>query len=219
MNGFSVDMLRAIDERIAGWRERVTAVGTVTSRSATRTVNTLDVAFDGSAMSVQVKQFAGVMARAGDRVGLVKFGGEWVVVGSFTPFDVDDVGYLGAADAGSTVSSTYVATPSAEDLIFTKAWTDTNARMTVNVGAYASAGTTGVAFGLHFAELAITYDVANLIIDVAGAHRFVAGLRIEPGIPAGTYTVGLRWKRSFAGGTVQQDSNDWVSFGVAEVGP
>lgn len=219
MAGFSADMLRTIDQMMASRRDRVTAVGTVTSRSAISTDNRLSVAFDGSSLSVPVKQFAGVMARAGDRVGLLKFGVEWVVVGTFTATDPEDVAYLGAAAIGSTTSATYVATPSAEEVTFVKAWDDTNVRMAVNVGVYANASTTGVAFGLRFAELALNYDVAQLIIDTASAHKFVAGLRIEPGIPAGTYTVQLQWKRSFAGSTVQQDANDWVSFGVSEVGP
>lgn len=221
MTGFSADMLRVIDERIASRRDRVTAVGTVASRSAVSTVTALDVTFDGSSLAVPVKQFGGVKARAGDRVGLVKFGSEWVVVGSFTAFIQEDVGLQAPATIGSTTSATYTATAGNESFQFVKAWDDTLVKLRVDVGAYLTTTTgTTMQLGLSFAELGTTYDVALFVFNSLVVHGIVSG--VHPGvsgIPAGNYTVGLRWKRPAGTGTLNQDTNDWVSIGASEVGP
>jgi hypothetical protein len=221
VGGIGADLLRAIDERISSRRERVTAVGTVTSRSAVSTVNTLDVAMDGSSLALPVKQFAGVLARAGDRVGLVKFGSEWVVVGSFGRLAPESAGVALSATIGSTTSATYTPTPGAESFTFVKDWDDTKVRLRADVGCYASgAVNTAVFIGLHFAQLSTTYDVGYLMHSNLSIHNMVSGHHPGvSGIPAGTYTVGLQWKRTTGAGSLSQDMNDWISIGASEVGP
>lgn len=218
MAGFSADMLRTVDQMITARRDRITAVGTVSARPATRTANTLSVTFDGSTLAVPVKKFAGVIVRENDRVGLVKFGNEWIVVGSWTAFDYPEQGYIGVGTVGTTASATYAATPGGESISFTKAFDDTKVRMAVDVGAYAGGAFRRVMFGLRFVEIATTYDVAHLEIADNAKHTIVSGHRIQSGIAAGVYTVALYW-RAPGSTTVQMDSNDEVCFSVAEIGP
>lgn len=90
--------LDLIDARVNAAQERITGAGTMTSRtSATRAM----VTFDGSAVAVPVKMGSAVLAEEGDRVGLIKFGSDWVIVTAFAAVE------LGAwIDYSSTFSLT-----------------------------------------------------------------------------------------------------------------
>lgn len=75
------DDLYALIRRVAHAGDRaVIASGTVVALGAGARV---DVQFDASAVAVTVKQLAHVSATVGARVGLVRFGSDWVIVGKF----------------------------------------------------------------------------------------------------------------------------------------
>jgi hypothetical protein len=105
--------LDLIDARVNAGRERTTAVGTLAERtSATRAL----VLFDGSSVAAPVKMFSAALAEEGDRVGLVKFGSDWVIVGAFAAVElgtwIDYSGSLvvkGATGAATKGTSTYMA--------------------------------------------------------------------------------------------------------------
>ena len=78
---FNSDLLTTIDDRVARGQERITAMGTLID---TPVGTDATVIVDGSSTAVAVKVFKTVKCRGGDRVGLVKFGSKWTVVGSFT---------------------------------------------------------------------------------------------------------------------------------------
>lgn len=61
-----------------------TAVGTVVTSPSARSTDPLTVVFDGSALTVPVKQFRGFPVFPGMRVGLIKLGSDWVLIGAFT---------------------------------------------------------------------------------------------------------------------------------------
>ncbi|MFI5833220.1 hypothetical protein ACIA5A_06035 [Micromonospora sp. NPDC051300] len=75
----NADWLAVVDERIDQKNQRFTAVGTVADWAPP----TVMVQFDGSALAVPVKAFGGISAGVGHRVGLMRFGTDWAVVGSF----------------------------------------------------------------------------------------------------------------------------------------
>ena len=77
--GLSLDMLRLVDARIAAAAQKLTAVGTVTEVQGTIAY----VAFDGSSLPMPVKYVAGLTLAADSRVTLTRYGGDWVVTGSF----------------------------------------------------------------------------------------------------------------------------------------
>lgn len=76
----SQDMVDLIDERIAAQLTRTTTAATVVQRTGTTTAM---VTLDGSAMPVPVKVFGDVSLAEGDRVGLVRLGVDWTIVGTF----------------------------------------------------------------------------------------------------------------------------------------
>lgn len=76
---FNSELLAIINTLIDQKYERLTAVGTVVEWTATSAM----VLFDGDALAVPVKTFRGVVAAPNHRVGLIKFGRDWTIVGSF----------------------------------------------------------------------------------------------------------------------------------------
>ena len=76
------DLLGLVDARIRSNDTARTVMGTVTSDPD----NTLqaNVQIDGSGLSIPVKVFGNVRLLANDRVGLMRFGSEWVIVGCYT---------------------------------------------------------------------------------------------------------------------------------------
>ena len=73
------ELLNIIDYRIDSKAERVTALATVVEWSTTAAM----VLFDGAGLAVPVKTFGGVAAAVGSRVGLMRFGSTWTIIGSF----------------------------------------------------------------------------------------------------------------------------------------
>lgn len=62
----------------------ITAVGTVVTSPGQVSTDPMTVVVDGSATSVPVKQVRGLPLSQGARVVLVKFGSDWVILGSMT---------------------------------------------------------------------------------------------------------------------------------------
>jgi len=62
----------------------ITAAGTVATSPSAVSTDPLTVVLDGSAVAVPVKQFRAFPVFPGMRVGLVRIGTDWVVIGSFT---------------------------------------------------------------------------------------------------------------------------------------
>lgn len=73
------DLLRLVEYVVSRVAKSPTDTGTVVEWSTTQAM----VLFDGSSVAVPVKTFRGVTAAVGHRVGLVKYGNDWAIVGSF----------------------------------------------------------------------------------------------------------------------------------------
>lgn len=77
---FNNDLLTVIDDRVEAGFAKYTALGTMVDRPVG---SSAQVIFDGSAIAIPVKVYANVPCRGGDRVGLIKFGRHWIVIGTF----------------------------------------------------------------------------------------------------------------------------------------
>ncbi len=96
----TADMLTAVDAKLAYAVRAFTATGTIASYNGP---NDVLVTFDGDTQAVPAKMFGGVYAVEGDRVGCVKFGTWWTIVGSYTPIVVPPVDLV--TFASGTLSS------------------------------------------------------------------------------------------------------------------
>ena len=79
---FNWDLLDLIDSRVRDSGEQILAMGTAQT-GTDKATNTVYVMMDGSGMAVPVKAFRSVTVVPGARVGLAKFGSQWVVVGTY----------------------------------------------------------------------------------------------------------------------------------------
>lgn len=232
----TLEEIQAIDDRVRRGEGNVTQLGTVVER--TFDDNAL-VVFDDSQGAIPVKVAGGVEAYVGDRVGLVKFGTWWIAVLSMAhrwPSDNGDAHTM--ATGGTTTSATYADTPDVVQASFTKRWDLTRVRVFVsasfsNVGAVALAQY-GVTFTSPTMGTTNTLFVAQMFdnyLDAPNAqHRHCCGVMYFPGgtawntpvvdaLPAGDYTVRMRWRRASGTGTLSMDVNDLVTLSVAEVAP
>lgn len=76
-------LVQAIDQRVAAGEKMLAAMGTVTSWLNTAPSDVM-VTFDSTTAAVPCKVFGDVTVAEGDRVGLLRLGRWWTVVGSFT---------------------------------------------------------------------------------------------------------------------------------------
>lgn len=77
---YTQEMIALVDERIRAAFHTITAAGTVVERTGSTTCM---VVLDGSSLPVPVKAFGDVNVAEGDRVGLVRLGVDWTIIGTF----------------------------------------------------------------------------------------------------------------------------------------
>ncbi|MFG1659090.1 hypothetical protein ACGFIY_21415 [Micromonospora chersina] len=201
------DLLALIDARIDQKNVRLTAVGTVVEWGPPAAM----VLFDGSAVAVPVKAF-GVRAGVGHRVGLMKFGTDWTVVGSYSP-ELPDKGYV-----TRTVRETASGSFTGQTLVQTATFV-ADSRLTYKVTA------------IQHIQSTVANDVANMrlrwrndtTMTVANSTEFAI---ISPPMPtagrgypwtvigelsgvAGDVTVGVTFARDTGTGTL-------LSYGEAD---
>ena len=117
--------LAVVDTRIRASQRMDITKGTAVSDSDSLS-NVVYVIMDGSGgVAAPVKKFGQFHVYAEDRVGLIRIGTQWTVVGTFNNkvlggFRADDT-----LSAGSTVSTSYAALPGAGVNQITKAYDDT----------------------------------------------------------------------------------------------
>lgn len=208
-----------IDKKVNG---RVTAQGTVVSRSGSFTDPKLSVAVDWSPVALPMKAFGNVWARAGDRVGLLRVESGWVVVGSWTPPRLGEASVQTAFPTGSTTSASYGDSPGSDQVVtLTKYWdeTDVSAFTVASAFCLGSAGTS-LSFAVKFVELGSTFECAYYLFNTLSDHRtIVGGSDPIPNIPAGVHTVRLQWKRPGGAGTPSVNADDWCWLSAREIFP
>lgn len=226
---YNYPALDIIDAQIAKAQDRITAAGTVTSvTSITRAM----VVFDGSAVAVPVKVWTNVPLAPDARVGLIRFGSDWVVIGSNTapaavvrPLASVSVGST-IAVSGTTTSGTLTAMPGSPAVVIDKVYDDSLLLVFVAATFYATIANTFGSLGCKVdgpSASGVTSNVGALFFNAANTnmHCQIAGVCSPGGAGwvAGTYTITAAWGRAAGTGTLTQDTNDWVSLMVEEIAP
>lgn len=214
-------MRQIIDERVAADRRTVTKMGTVQSRDSTGV--RAEVALDGSSGVPQpVKCFESVVVDPGDRVGLVKFESDWIIVGNYslrglgkghTTFEWGSL--------SSTTSASYVDMPSSPEVAFAKYRDSTLLRLRCMVSAYVvTSGFTVMKVGYRLRDgdtIDYDEDVARFDLVSTNNHYGWGGIATTAALPAGNYTATARWVRVSGSGTLTVDAQDLIHMEAEEV--
>jgi hypothetical protein len=231
MSSVDMDLIQLVDERIRLHDKASQLMGTVVTRDSTGPGAT--VLFDGSTVAVPVKCMGHVFCQPSDRVSLARYGSDWLIIGSFS-----GPGFGEASKAldglpsttAQLTSSSFIDLPEYGTLSFTKYFDNTYVRMSATVGALATVAATHIVWALRFTPdvggvgyTPTDLTVVNIHINTINSHLPNTGFRRQVNIPAGTYTVALRWRRSAGTGVVTSDANDYYAVeldeGIRQVAP
>jgi len=208
------------EEAVARASTEPTAVGTIVSVQSDALL--AQVVFDGSGGAIPCLVGAHVSCVDNDRVGVQKFGSEWVVMVNLGNLRWPGAaGYSGAAATGTAPVGSWSNLPGSPGFTFIKRWDTTTVRWSAHIGCYSTVlGTT--------IQVGITYNGGSTTIK-CGQHTFAnvggdsnnldsqsfGGAKYETALAAGTYTVAGRWQSD---ANVQQTSgDDWNSLEGIEV--
>lgn len=213
-------MLEVIEQRIRALAQASLAVGTV--MSVDTTALRAAVTFDGSSLAVPVKMFGHVDAVEGDRVGLQKFGTDWVIVGAYAR-RWQAVGGVHQLSAGGTMSSTtYADLPGSPQFTFTKRWSTSAVLMGIVSEVLTDTANTKAVFGLEWVDgTGVTFNTYNLAwLEMVSAFNVgtIAGINAGiTGIPAGVWTVKGKWARWLGAGAIGQNTDIGIGIFAMEV--
>lgn len=203
-----------------------TKFGVVNTVTADRLRATVTMA-DATAASL-VKVAGNCWCRPGDKVGLTRFGSEWwvtAVLSRVTAAGPSTGGFFGTSPGGNTTSTSPVDMPGTPTFAFTKHWTATPLILGCLSSVFHSTTTADCSLHLAFVDAAAvttTYLVYEHAEGNAGIRNTIGGFRRIPDatytspLPAGDYTVRLRW--STASGTINQNTDDGTSAMAIEGG-
>jgi hypothetical protein len=122
---------------------------------------------------------------------------------------------LSAGASETTTSATFVncaGTGSTTSFSWTKKRSDTDALLKIDASALNATANAYIRFALRINGT--DYELAG---GAAGTIQSdFSGERVVSGIPAGTYTVQVRWRRSAGAGTPTRNENCWLSASVTE---
>lgn len=223
------DQLELIDQRIRLSQRKTSANGTVVTRDTTGPGCT--VLHDGASVATPAKVLGSVFANVGDRVVLDLYGSDWLVTGSFTAlaFGEGNRAVDGLPSAtGAMSSATFVDLTEYGSFSFSKAYDNTFVRVGLTASCFTSVAGTRVAWAVRVVQTAgnTTYGATDLtmggfVMNAATSHTSVTKFKrylglADGGIPAGTYTVSLRWRRVSGTGTITADTNDEFAIELDE---
>lgn len=223
MPDFPTATVQLIDERIDQSQLRPTKMGTVQDRESgtARAV----VSFDGSSGLAQpVKCFETVVVDIGDRVGLIKFEGEWIIVGNYTGRSLGEA-LIGVNLSSQTdiTSATFVDMPTSPTAVLVKQRDATQIAVLLGCSVFASDAVTDMEIGVNLASADGTISTDVAITDwghVAGPglmSMVVAGTTTALTLPGGqAYAIIGRWRKT-AGGTLSMNGHGNIFIQAREV--
>jgi len=224
-------LAQLIDERVqkvlANQKLGVTAMGTVMDSDATSIF--LNVSFDGDGTLAPVKCFWNIRPAPGDRVGLAKFGSDWIVMGGYGDADTGNrplpkiYGSTGTAAVGSTASATMSDMPGPISITYTKLHDKSNTFFMMATSFWIHGNTnTGVVFEINATHTDGTVvQISNCggsFNNTAESHESWAENRLSVGLTRrGVWTCKLQWAVMQGLATLEQDLTDRYSFHCMEV--
>lgn len=216
---FGKDLVEFVDNRIAFKQRNDIAKGVCLEDMAANSVTCL-VQFDGSSASVIVKTMERTV-RQGDRVGLIKLGTEWTVFGVFGKQSFPTQTSWQTLSAGSTTSFTFVDIPGWSAFTFVKQFDATNFVVDINLTCFfTSANNTRYAVSPVYSGVYTNGTSGDLIFyaNVLNQHLTFSSKR-KWTLPAGSYQVGMQWRRSTGTGFIQSDGEDHMDVSIKEEWP
>jgi hypothetical protein len=227
MAGPGVSDIELIDQRIRRAQADEIKMGTCVSRDDAGP-GAMILFSDGSTVAVPVKVFGQVVLNPGMRCGVVRFGTEWIVVGTFAS---PSLGYVNqftfAPGAVPTVAGpTFIDITGFDPVTFTKLYDNTAIEIQHTCGGFADIGQTKLRWGIRFTQTRgntpytpIDYQTCYLDFSVANMHLSNTTVHPITLVPAGTYTVTTRWKRTGGTGTGSTSGDDIYSLTLREYVP
>lgn len=213
-------LLAVIDQRIQAAATATNPAGTVMSVDTTNL--RAMVTFDGSSLAVPVKMFGHIDAAEGDRVGLQRFGTDWVIVGAYARRWQAVSGAHQLSAGGTMSSTTYADLPGSPSFTFTKRWATSAVLMGVHSEVLTDTANTKAVFGLEWIDSTgttlATYNLAWLEMVAAFTVGTISGLHHGiTGITAGAWTVKGKWARWLGAGAIGQNTDVGISIFAMEV--
>lgn len=222
MSSYAGSQIELIDNRVLQAQTRFQKMGTVVGRDGAGPG--CSVIFDGSSgVPLPVKCFENVIVDNGDRVGLIKYEGEWIVTGNYTLRTLaDEVFSFDFTSSTNNTSATYVDMASSPTVSLTKMRDITNLRLHIDFSCWTSVAATSTKVGLHVqsADSSVSFDqeMRLFTLNTAAKHDMITSTRETAAtLPAGDYTVTGRWLRFAGTGNLTTDTSDSVQIEVREV--
>jgi hypothetical protein len=218
--------IAAIDARIAKAQKTSRAVGTVAQRDTTGPGAM--VVFDGTSIAQPVKVLGHVHVDQDDRVALELFGSSWVVIGSFNRHGLATSYARGYAPSGSESTSTsWTDAPGPMSILgFQKRYDDTYVLFQMTMTTQTDIQPTVMQIGIRVSGVAgtDTGDTFTPVEILLSEHEYdIVGNRISPtgfqrygGMPAGSYDLTARWRRTSGTGKMQATTNDIIVLTATE---
>ncbi len=214
-----------IDRRIRLSQRKTRAMGTVVSRDTTGPAAT--VRHDDADTPTPALVPGSVFCQPGDWVTLDLYGTQWVVSNSFSGPGFGEASKrlngLGST-TGDLTSGSFVDLSEFGSFQFDKLFDNTFVQFTALYSAYLNTGTntkvewavrlTPIAGGVGYTPSDLT--VGSLMLNPTLTHLSQTTERRSIGIPAGSYTVSLRWRRESGTGTPRADGGDSYYVGLDE---
>lgn len=220
------DLIKLVDQRIRLAQTKTRATGTVVSRDTTG--SKAMVLFDGATTATPAKVTGTTFVAPGDRCLLDRYGSsDWVVTNSWAALTFGEANRAVDSLSGTTgpqTSAAYTDLSEFGTFSFTKFFDLTFLRISVSAAAYQSTTATakvGWAVRLTQTAGATPYTPADLSMGAMqlltqNMHQNYTSYRRLTGVPAGTYTVTLRWRRAGGTGTILADANDSAAVEIDE---
>lgn len=215
--------IELIDQRIRLASARDRAAGTCVTRASTGP--DADVLFDGSSVAMPVKVLGSVFVQPGDRCLLDRYGSDWVVTGSWSSLGVGEAAHVQApaAPTATLTSTTFVDLAEIDAFAFRKAYDGTYVRMGLTAGAYSTTAGAAVRWAYRLTPLdagstwpAQDFPMGLLLFNTTNQHMSVTSSARFITIPAGSYQVQVRWRRTNAVSGAVADTNDPYSCELDE---
>lgn len=215
---YNANSLAVISHMITASKDQITAQGTLTERSAALPGHGMCI-IDPSTQAVPVKIFRGTPVRPGDRVCLIKFGSDWVVVDgfgtSFIPAPI--TGVFDFNPIFTTTSASYVDMGDSPTITLTKRYDWTDIDVDWRSTSYAVGTSSAVMFGLLVNG--VDYDVLRFT-HTQSTVRMPQTARVQINdLPAGQWSFVGRWFRASGTATLTMNLDDYLYLTVTEVDP
>lgn len=222
---FTAGQLAIIDERMRSLAETSNRrQGILVSRDTTGP--NARAVLQGDTVAVDVLVMGNVYCQESDWVLVTRYGPDWYVTSSFAAPAFGEANQVTNGPGGGTgalVSATYIDLNEFTPFTFVKMFDVTFVRIGLTAGGYSSAANTEVRFGVRLTPddssstyTASDYPMNRIFFNQVNTHVPSYHPEREIDIPAGSYTVSMRWRRSAGAGNVFVDTGDTLGIELDE---